>query len=1113
MTDHWPPYQVKPICVPLLKHIRLTPENYPQVVSSLKDLLVVLRGIENPRQALQDPLIKYIFFPISEILRLNNASSIPDHIMECILHIIAILLKSWWWYIDIAMWKGLLVFCSSSLPNGDPEAKGKTKARDEETQAAALECLWELLRNHGSDKDVSLLEQEIARKRVKGYASLNPPLIASILTSVLLLTASPNRSLQVLSLQVTQVLVEAYFGESYAPNILPGVISKLSKLVMRREGRTHQQGDIVKLALQVMQSTIILTIGDDVCIREGAVRVYNSLDDFNSLNQPSTSNSPKGDPGMTVKRSPTWLSATASQLHNALNAFIPPLTEHPTPSALEGLIAFCQEILLFTSETLPQSQALLLIPLLALTLHSLPLIADAARQSLLHIFSLPSTKSPLLNTFIKLAQDNLSSLPRLLVASQDYRLTRCIKILIAIASLSTHGLHAVSKSVSHILGPSGGIEKWGWGILEGLELALPNAFFLAPNADTLFLQGSDKGESTFPNPAMRYIADLETQIALVQFFRIWGEAAGDEALFAVEWFIGYASKGSGKTEVSALWCSARLLEGIAKAPLNLGGETSPDSSIKGRSIRLKRHARRLTKLISSFWERDLYEDVSQPNQTEESNQLIEYVKGTQSLEKLLDMGKNAKANNMETNKEAQRTLYLSHALQLLSIASSILEASFSALLIHALYPVLHSSVSPHAFLSSTAHSALLHISLSCGFATPSNLLLSNFDYALNSVSRHLTRQRLDLAAPKVLVILVRLVGKGVVDRAGDVVEECFERLDDYHGYSAVVEGLVEVLGEVVKAVEREGPPPKEDSEQLELQKERRKKPRNDMEEFITWYRDQNKPQVTENEDFGPHPRHAWGDKTLDEIKNEEESRQKPQDDEPKLSPTQKLIQQIVLKSIHFLTHPSAFIRSRILSLLASSISTLSSIESSILPAVHTAWPFILNRLKDNEVFVVVEAAQLVSALVENVGDFVDTKIWEDIWPLFASLIAKLEKADKQNALSKRLPNGQYALGTQSIYTSSYRLYSAILKTITKSIVDVGLKDKVVWDVLSTCRRFLAEGINEELQNSGRSLYLAMAAKNADAVWLVLGGAGDQGPEFLNLPQIRANAEMIFEMMD
>ncbi len=51
--------------------------------------------------------------------------------------------------------------------------------------------------------------------------------------------------------------------------------------------------------------------------------------------------------------------------------------------------------------------------------------------------------------------------------------------------------------------------------------------------------------------------------------------------------------------------------------------------------------------------------------------------------------------------------------------------------------------------------------------------------------------------------MVRLVGADIVDKAGDVVEECFDRLDEYHGYGVIVDGLIEVLAEVVKVIEME----------------------------------------------------------------------------------------------------------------------------------------------------------------------------------------------------------------------------------------------------------------------------------------------------------------------
>lgn len=1094
--------QVKPICVPLLQSHRLSPQTIPQVSKHLNALHSVLVSIHNPREVLDDGMARYIFYPLSQMIKNNPVSDIPDHIVERTFDIITVLLVSWWWSLDQIMWRGLLVFCCSYLPSGN---SGKEEQRDEEAQAAAVRCTWELLRNHGLDPDASTLEKEMGKVQISRLISPNILLLSETLICLLTLTASKNRSTQLLSLRTVQTLVELYFGEKYAPNILPKVVSTLSRLLLRREGKTHQQGEIVKLVLEVLQATIILGVGNDICIHEGAIRVYSTLDDFIPADIPSPPSPKPADPYGATKRTPLWLNATTAQLHNALNTFVIPLIDHPTPSALEGLIAFASQILLHTSQTLTQSQPLLLIPPLILSLHPLPEISTLAHTGLLQILS--HSTPALLNTFSKLAIDNLAALPHLLQLAQDSRLLRCTKLLIAIASLS-RDLPQMAKSISQILGPNGGIEKWGWPLLDGLEFSLPNTFFLPAQIDALLLQDNPSREATFPSPTLRTITDLETRSALIEFFRSWGQAAGDNGLYAVEWFVAYASRGSGNGEVSALWCAARLLEGIADAGLIFGGEVVEEK--KGeRSMMLKKHTRWLTKLISGFWERDLDEDISRPDGLRErdSNELVEYKKGLRSLEKLLDLGKNAKSTNDEVNRECQRVLYLSQGLQLLAISSSILEVSFSSLLMHALYPVLHSLVSLHPFISATAHATLLHISLSTGSASPANLLLSNFDYALGSVSRHLARHNLDMSAPKVLVVLIKLVGNGVVDRAGDVVEVCFDRLDDYHGYRTVVEGLVEVLLEVVKAVEVLAPSEKKEGVQpLPLKDEKEKKGRRNIENFLEWYRKQRQPfsnAPESEEEPGPYPQRELNE----EIGGNEGSANASKDDTPKLSSSQKLIKQVVVKSVPFLTSPSPLIRARILSVLTSSISTLSSAESSLLPTIHTAWPFILNRFKDQEVFVVLEAAELVCALVEGVGDFVDTKVWEDIWPLFTSLIDRLGKADSFSALSQRSLSG-HSLGPQSTYSSSYRLYSAILRTLTKAIGLLQLKDKVVWDVLLKCRTFLREGMIDDLNAISRVLYLEMAKKNADAVWLVLGGAGDHGPGFLDMQSIKSNAELV-----
>jgi hypothetical protein len=157
----------------------------------------------------------------------------------------------------------------------------------------------------------------------------------------------------------------------------------------------------------------------------------------------------------------------------------------------------------------------------------------------------------------------------------------------------------------------------------------------------------------------------------------------------------------------------------------------------------------------------------------------------------------------------------------------------------------------------------------------------------------------------------------------------------------------------------------------------------------------------------------------------------------------------------------------------------------LLPSIHQAWPFVLNRLGDPESFVVSAAAGLVESLAASVGDFMYRRVWDDIWPRFRTLLAKLDAGDKSSALARRGFVG--AIGTESAYTHSHRLYRSILKTMIASVKDVQGQDSSLWEVMLAFRRFLNKWGHEELQMYAKELYIELARNNADAVWLVLEG--------------------------
>jgi len=140
-------------------------------------------------------------------------------------------------------------------------------------------------------------------------------------------------------------------------------------------------------------------------------------------------------------------------------------------------------------------------------------------------------------------------------------------------------------------------------------------------------------------------------------------------------------------------------------------------------------------------------------------------------------------------------------------------------------------------------------------------------------------------------------------------------------------------------------------------------------------------------------------------------------------------------------------------------------------------------------------------------------MWNDVWPRFRTMLAKLDIADASNALSRRATAG---VGTESAYTHSHRLYRSLLRSMTATMKGVQSQDTPVWQAILSFRRFLHRHTHEELQHCGREFYIAASANNADAVWLALAatsGTASTYPVMLFLREskweIQDNVDRIF----
>jgi TELO2-interacting protein 1 len=996
---------------------------------------------------------------------------------------------------------------------GNISAKGKEKERDDESKEAAIRCLIALTRKRETESDpTSPHAKFLEHARTTSFI----PILGQTINALISTTASSSLRLQRSSLELLRILFEHYVSEDFAPTVLPGVVSTMSRVALGSPtSKSWANGEVASLALSVMQTAILKSVGDGICIREGLVREVTDLDDLIAVAEGAAERTVTPGEEHRTERSHAWLKATSSQLLIALKA-LTPIVSHPTATALVAMSSLSSSLLESTSLTLPSCRPLLVSFLLSLSRSTYDSVSSRAYSSLAQLTS-PASKvrHPLSQTLLQMTGDILSTLPRVLPSHADSKvelLAGQVEAICRLVTTSSENFSTLTRGLGKLFGPMGGIEKWGWRLLAVMEFEMSQVTVMeSPMARLMLEQGTDHYEPTFPELTLKYVATRSTQATLEQMFRSLGNAGGEDCLYAVEWFITVGRNRRDDKGVAALWLGSRLLEGIAGVAVGV-----PEVGlVPKRSSRLYKATRGLSRTIAELW--DEHNPDAEPLDTPQADGMddipsIEHVRGVVVLDQSLRIGR---GTAFTPRRKSKLILHSMVALQLLSVSARVLQARFISVLLYTLYPVLQSIISPVSQLSDSGFAALNSIASCLSYASPANLLISNFDYVLDAVSRRLSRQQLDIDAVKVLLVVIRLVGRDVIQKASDVVDECFDRLDEYHGYELVVDRLIEVLLEIVKVVEED-----EDTHVIREEDPGRTiaiPPDNTrMDAFESWFMSRNDSESHENDptEYGPAPRRPWGDTraAASEEPSADENQKQNDPDTAQVTPIQALSKQIVSRTIYFLTHESATVRTKILALLSSAVPILP--ESALLGSIHKAWPFILNRLSDPEPFVITAAAGLVEALSMHVGTFMYRRVWDDVWPRFRTMLQKLEAADSKSALARRGPG---SVGTDSAYTQSHRLYRSMLKTMTASMKKVQVNDALAWEMLVYFRRFLHSQSHQELQTCATELFVAAGKNNADAVWLVLFSTmatGNSPASFLQKREwdIKKNSEIVLQQL-
>lgn len=365
------------------------------------------------------------------------------------------------------------------------------------------------------------------------------------------------------------------------------------------------------------------------------------------------------------------------------------------------------------------------------------------------------------------------------------------------------------------------------------------------------------------------------------------------------------------------------------------------------------------------------------------------------------------------------------ALEVSAFAASRMQRDFRPELIDVLYPITTFMGAQNGQLRSHAITTLNIIAASCGYTDVSDLIISNVDYMVNSISLRLNTFDISPASIRVLNMMIRLSGPKLIPFLDDVVASIFAALDNYHGYPVFVESLFSVLSEVVEQGAKSDRLLLEGASMTKKLDHKKKPPQSEgIEGLITFLvRHHERKRKSTDEDDLPksHPQRPWGPpkdgkpksflETFDEIhpSASDDPEPTPEQDhqvdapKPPPTPTYTLLSRITTLTQHHLTSPSPTLRRRLLALLSRAAPALSADEDSFLPLINAVWPVVVARLRDGEPFVVIAACDTLASLCECAGDFLASRIktewgeWMGRWCVSVKKEAKGEAAEKRKA--------------------------------------------------------------------------------------------------------------------
>ena len=774
---------------------------------------------------------------------------------------------------------------------------------------------------------------------------------------------------------------------------------------------------------------------------------------------------------------PEWLKATAGQVRIALGTVLK-LRDNDTEAVQEALEGFCIALLDECHSSLSNCADILVQT-------AVVLLSEGRRQSIMDT-SLEDLARiyPELSSHIKsAAYDWTTSLARIMQSSDESSKKRAIRRLVNALSLIT-SLDIQSHTLDDHLTAS--LRDAVFQLITGHQTVpkVQDEVSMEEVATETSLITKDSQASVYKPILLEHESQKQTREYMLELVQGVGSPAQRSRM--ARSLLEYARQPTGPTHLASYWLSFKLLQ----STLSQSDE------------------------LDKYLEFSLAANPSNPMDDPEEifRDLYSFSVFT------LDPGTELTEINWR---------FEAVALEVIGFAAARSGEAFRPELIDVLFPICTLLGADHPQLRHHAMITLNGLAMHCGYGTVSELIISNADYMVNSVSLLLNSLSISPAATKVLMMMIRLSGPRIVPYLDDVVAAIFAALDSYHGYPAFVDALFGALKEVVEqgvksdALLIEGggvskvdhlkrPPPKltMDDVAKELKEKQEKKRKKEEEDRkmdaeiasghpkVPWATLEKDPRITELTDETEAPEEP----TTEPEPEDEASQEPPEEEKPKPTPTYTLLNNIANLAQHYLTSPTPTLRKKLLDLVGTVSPALAADPDAFLPLVNDVWPVAAARLYDLEPFVAVAACGALAALCRCAGDFMSSRFKEE-WGRLRGLCRRV-KGEAERSKGTRsgvptmkgseivipvrggktiAPRSEASSGGLGRFAQAVKVWDALVELLVAMVSHVRIGDEMFDEVVD---------VLEELIPVRTDVREALEIVNADAVWLKLYEMGE-----------------------